>query len=144
MEAVLTASPKGLHLLFEYNEKLDRQPIVPSLIYDNSALVRDNLFIVLGSLLCNWNPRDRYQYGERILPIILSGTLDDLPSVQTACISSLSRVGKSCTQDLFDADIIKEIPTDEKEAVTIGKILKPWLQSMLDLLMLIIIFFLRK
>lgn len=124
MEAVLTASSKGLHLLFEYDENLDRQPVLPSLIYDNSALVRDNLFIVIGNLLCNWNPRDRYQYGGQILPIILSGTLDDLPNVQITCISSLSRVGKSCTQDLFDADIIKEIPTDEKQQVTIGKSLK--------------------
>lgn len=132
MEAVLTASPKGLHLLFEYDEKSDRQPVVPSLIYDNSALVRDNLFIVIGNLLCNWNPRDRYQYGERILPIILSGTLDDLPSVQFTCISSLSKVGKSCTQDLFDADIIKEIPTDEKQQVTIGKLLRKIVDLMVD------------
>ncbi|CAO3620547.1 unnamed protein product [Mucor fragilis] len=120
MESVLIASPKGLHLLFEYNEQLDRQPVVPSLIYDNSALVRDNLFIVLGSLLCSWNPRDRYQYGERILPIILSGTLDDLPSVQSTCKASLSNVGRSCTQDLLDADIIKEMPADDKQVITIG------------------------
>lgn len=121
MEAVLTASPKGLHLLFEYNEQLDRQPVVPSLIYDNSALVRENLFIVLGSLLCSWSPRDRYQYGERILPIILSGTLDDLPSVQSTCKASLSNVGKICTQDLLDADIIKEMPADDKQVITTGK-----------------------
>ncbi|KAL9550267.1 hypothetical protein PS6_005649 [Mucor atramentarius] len=120
MEAVLTASPKGLHLLFEYNEQLDRQPVVPSLIYDNSALVRDNLFIVLGSLLCSWSPRDRYQYGERILPIILSGTLDDLPSVQSTCKASLSNVGRICTQDLLDADIIKEMPADDKQVITTG------------------------
>ncbi|KAK4519466.1 uncharacterized protein ATC70_009702 [Mucor velutinosus] len=120
MEAVLTASPKGLHLLFEYNEQLDRQPVIPSLIYDNSALVRDNLFIVLGSLLCSWNPRDRYQYGERILPIILSGTLDDLPSVRSTCKASLSDVGRSCTQDLLDADIIKEIPADDKQVIATG------------------------
>ncbi|CEP07461.1 hypothetical protein [Parasitella parasitica] len=122
MEAVLIASPKGLHLLFEHDEKFDKQPIIPALIYDNSALVRDNLFFVLGHLLCSWGPRDRYQYGKHFLPIILSGSLDDLPSIQTTCISSLSQVGKSCTQDLFDADIIKKIPADEQQAVNIGKI----------------------
>ncbi|KAI8638796.1 hypothetical protein BD408DRAFT_11120 [Parasitella parasitica] len=120
MEAVLIASPKGLRLLFEHDEKLDRQPIVPTLIYDNSALVRDTLFLVLGRLLCSWSPRDRYQYGEQILPIILSGTLDDLPSVQYTCASSISEVGKSCAQDLSDADIIKEVPADEQQAINIG------------------------
>ncbi|KAI7906992.1 armadillo-type protein [Cokeromyces recurvatus] len=114
MEAVLMASPKGLHSLFEYNEKLDKQPIIPGLIYDTSAFVRDNLFTVLGNLLCQWPPRERYQYGEMILPIILSGTFDELPTVQTTCQTSLSKVAKSCTQDLYDAGILQEIPTDEK------------------------------
>ncbi|KAI9486569.1 MAG: hypothetical protein EXX96DRAFT_462907, partial [Benjaminiella poitrasii] len=115
------ASPRGLHSLFEYNEKLDKQPIIPGLIYDTSALVRDNLFTVLGNLLCQWPPRERYQYGEMLLPIILSGTLDELPSVQVTCQSSLSKVGKSCTQDLYDAEILQEMPTDEKLVETIGK-----------------------
>lgn len=119
MESVLIASPKGLHLLFE--ETLERQPIVPALIYDPSALVRDHLFSVLGKLLCHWSPRDRYQYGERILPIILSGTFDELPSVQVTCKSSLSQVGQSCTRDLFEADIIHDLPTDDKLSETIGK-----------------------
>ncbi|KAI8075418.1 uncharacterized protein B0P05DRAFT_151970 [Gilbertella persicaria] len=120
MKAVLMASPKGLHLLFEYDQVLDRQPIVPGLIYDTSALVRDHLFIVLGKLLCEWNPRDRYQYGELVLPIILSGTLDDLPSVQITCKSSMSKVGLSCTQDLVGAGILDTFPADEKEAEIIG------------------------
>lgn len=118
MEAVLVASPKGLHLLFE--ESPERQPIVPALVYDTSPLVRDHLFSSLGKLLCNWNPRDRYQYGERILPIILQGTFDELPSVQVTCKSSLSQVGQSCARDLFEADIIHEMPTDPTLSETIG------------------------
>jgi hypothetical protein len=121
MDAVLMASPKGLHLLFEYEEKLDRQPIVPTLVYDTSAFVRDNLFTVLANLLCSWSPRYRYQYGEKILPVILAGTFDELPSVQSTCLSSLTKVGSSCTRDLFDAGIIHEIPTDTKETEVIGK-----------------------
>lgn len=121
MEAVLVASPKGLHLLFEEGE---RQPIVPGLVHDSSPLVRDHLFSVLGKLLCDWAPRDRYQYGERILPIILSGTFDELPSVQVTCKSSISQVGLSCTRDLFEADIIHELPTDDKLSEIIGNIKK--------------------
>ncbi|KAI8078440.1 hypothetical protein BDF21DRAFT_341136 [Thamnidium elegans] len=121
MEAVLLASAKGLHLLFEYEQVFDRQPIVPALIYDHSPLVRDHLFKALANLLCQWTPRDRYQYGERILPIILSGLFDELPSVQVTCKFSLNQVGQSCTRDLFEADIIHEIPTDDKVSETIGK-----------------------
>lgn len=113
------ASPKGLHLLFEFEETLNRQPIIPALVYDASALVRDTLFTVLGKLLCQWSPRERYQYGDRLLPIILAGTFDELPSIQTTCKSSLSRVGQSCTTDLLEADIIQTIPDD---AETTGKI----------------------
>ncbi|CAO3621574.1 unnamed protein product [Mucor hiemalis] len=111
-ESVLMASPKGLHLLFEFEETLNRQPIIPALVYDASALVRDTLFTVLGKLLCQWSPRERYQYGDRLLPIILAGTFDELPSIQTTCKSSLSRVGQSCTTDLLEADIIQTIPDD--------------------------------
>lgn len=118
MEGVLLASPKGLHLLFE--ESSERQPIVPALVYDASPLVRDHLFLSLGKLLCDWSPRDRYQYGERILPIILQGTFDELPSVQVTCKSSLSGVGQSCARDLFEADIIHEMPTDQALSETIG------------------------
>ncbi|KAI9267299.1 hypothetical protein EDC94DRAFT_515524 [Helicostylum pulchrum] len=124
VEAVLLASAKGMHLLFEYEQVLDRQPIVPALIYDHSPLVRDHLFKALANLLCQWDPRDRYQYGERILPIILSGLFDELPSVQVTCKSSLNQVAQSCTRDLFEADIIHEVPTDDKLSETIGKILK--------------------
>ena len=56
MQSVLIATAKGLHLLFEYEATLDRQPIVPALMYDASALVRDTLFSVLGKLLCDWSP----------------------------------------------------------------------------------------
>lgn len=121
VEAVLLASAKGLHLLFEYEQVFDRQPVVPALIYDHSPLVRDHLFKALAGLLCQWAPRDRYQYGERVLPIILSGLFDELPSVQVTCKSSLSQVGQSCTRDLFEADIIHEIPTDDTVSETIGK-----------------------
>lgn len=121
MDAVLIASPKGLHLLFEYEEKMDRQPIVPTLIYDASAFVRDSLFTTLGKLLCSWSPRHRYQYGEKIVPIILAGTFDELPSVQSTCLSSLTKVGSSCTRDMFDAGLIQAIPTDTKEAEIMGK-----------------------
>lgn len=139
IEAVLLASPKGLHLLFEYEQVFDRQPIVPALIYDHSPLVRDHLFKVLGNLLCHWAPRDRYQYGERILPIILSGTFDELPSVQVTCKSSLNLVGQSCTRDLFEADILHEMPTDDKLSETIGRKIKFIKKS----LILLLIFFFR-
>ena len=66
-------------------------------------------------------PRDRYQYGDRILPIILSGTFDELPSIQLTCKTSLNKVGHGCTQDLLQAGIISSIPTDDKEAETMGK-----------------------
>ncbi|KAI9362679.1 hypothetical protein BD770DRAFT_315954 [Pilaira anomala] len=120
MISVLLASPKGLHLLFEH--VLEREPVVPALIYDHSPLVRDHLFKGLGKLLCDWEPRDRYQYGERILPIILCGVFDELPSVQVTCKSSLNQVGQSCTRDLFEADIIQEIPSDTKVSETIGNL----------------------
>jgi hypothetical protein len=119
MESVLMVSPKGLHVLFHDTE--EREAIVPALIYDSSALVRDNLFTILGKLLCNWSPRDRYQYGEKLLPIILSGTLDELPSIQSTCKECLKSVGGNCTRDLFEADIIHELPTDERVLETTGK-----------------------
>lgn len=119
MEQVLIVSPKGLDLLYE--EQGERQAIVPTLIYDSSPFVRDNLFTSLGKLLCNWSPRDRYQYGEKILPIILSGTLDELPSIQSTCQQCLNQVGQSCTRDLVEADIIHELPTDDKVSEAIGK-----------------------
>ncbi|KAI8377335.1 hypothetical protein BD560DRAFT_54516 [Blakeslea trispora] len=122
LDAVLVASPKGLHLLFEYDSVLDRQPIIPSLVYDTSALVLDNLFSMLGKLLCEWDPRSRYQYGELILPVILSGTLNELPTVQATCKASLFKVGLSCTGDLVDAGVLDVFPTDEKEAEKIGKL----------------------
>ncbi|KAI8978397.1 hypothetical protein BDB01DRAFT_726215 [Pilobolus umbonatus] len=115
------ASPKGLHVLFEYDEELDRQPVVPALVYDTSALVRDQLFIGLGNLLCHWPAYARYQYGDRILPIILAGTFDELPSVQETCKTSLFKVASSCTQDLLDAGIITTIPEDNQEKEKTGK-----------------------
>lgn len=119
-ESVLMASPKGLHRLFEFEETMNRQPIIPSLVYDPSALVRDTLFTVLGRLLCQWLPRERYQYGDRLLPIILSGTFDELPSIQTTCTSSLQQVGQSCTQDLLEAGIIESMPDNNKDSETMG------------------------
>jgi hypothetical protein len=121
MESVLMASPKGLYILFEFDDILARQPLVAALIYDTSALVRDTLFTVLGKLLCGWSPRDRYQYGDRLLPIILSGTLDELPSIQTTCQSSLNLVGISCTRDLLEADILPSMPEQEAQSIKIGK-----------------------
>lgn len=120
MEGVLQTSPKGLYLLFEDDEKSGRQALVPGLIYDPSAFVRDNLFIVLSNLLCNWSPRYRYQYGGKIFPIILSGKFDDLPSVQATCKSSLVKVSQSCVQDLLDAEIIQQVPNDDHEAELLG------------------------
>ncbi|OBZ84032.1 hypothetical protein A0J61_07924 [Choanephora cucurbitarum] len=75
---------------------------------------------MLGKLLCEWDPRSRYQYGELILPVILSGTLNELPTVQTTCKNSLSKVGLSCTQDLVGAGVLDAFPADEKEAEKIG------------------------
>ncbi|KAI8375074.1 hypothetical protein EDC96DRAFT_344673 [Choanephora cucurbitarum] len=114
------ASPKGLHILFEYEPVLDRQPIIPNLVYDTSVLVLDSLFSMLGKLLCEWDPRSRYQYGELILPVILSGTLNELSTVQITCKNSLLKVGLSCTQDLVDAGVLDAFPADEKETEKIG------------------------
>ncbi|EIE92231.1 hypothetical protein RO3G_17038 [Rhizopus delemar RA 99-880] len=113
------ASAKGLPLLFESDES--HQGIVPALIYDASPLVRQQLFTSLGYLLCQWNPRDRYQYGERILPIILSGVFDELPAVQSTCDSTLTEVANSCVHDLYEAQILESIPEDEKEKKNLGR-----------------------
>lgn len=109
-----------MYLLFEFDNKLGREPLIPGLIYDPSALVRDTLFMVLSNLLCDWPPRFRYQYGGKLLPVILSGKFDELPSVQTTCKSSLMKVSKSCVQDLMEADIIKEVPENEEEIELLG------------------------
>ncbi|KAG0793123.1 hypothetical protein G6F16_005265 [Rhizopus arrhizus] len=117
-QSVLMASAKGLPLLFESDEA--HQGVVPALIYDTSPLVRQQLFTSLGHLLCQWSPRDRYQYGERILPIILSGVFDELPAVQSTCDSTLTEVADSCVHDLYEAQILESIPEDEKEKKNLG------------------------
>ncbi|KAI8969048.1 hypothetical protein BDF20DRAFT_827525 [Mycotypha africana] len=124
------ASPKGLYLLFEYDEKMDRQPVIPGLVFDASATVRYNLYTALSTLLCNWPPQERYQYGDRILPVILSGTLDELPDVQSTCRASLSKIGKSCYQDLVQAEIIDDSPVNEKDTETKG-----WLKKKKNLML---------
>ncbi|KAI8880561.1 hypothetical protein K501DRAFT_224544 [Backusella circina FSU 941] len=120
VEAVALASPKGLHLLFEYDESHDRQAIIPSLVFDTSALVRDHLFKMMGRLMCQWEPRERYQNGDRVLPILFSGVFDELPSVQSTCRDSLDYVGSICAQDLYEAGVISHIPSNQQEKETLG------------------------
>ncbi|KAG1469096.1 hypothetical protein G6F56_003456 [Rhizopus delemar] len=117
-ESVLLASAKGLNLLFEFSET--QAPVVPGLVYDTSALVRQQLFTTLGHLLCQWSPRDRYQYGERILPIVLSGVFDELPDVQMTCESTLVKVAHSCVYDLYESRILEKIPENELERKELG------------------------
>jgi hypothetical protein len=121
MEGVLTASPKGLFLLFEYDKITARLPVIPTMVFDSSAFVRDNLFKVLGKLLWSWSPRARYQYAGDLLPVILAGIFDELPSIQETCNTSLSQVGQSCTRDLLEAKIIDDIPEDPEASKTLGK-----------------------
>ncbi|KAI9263754.1 hypothetical protein BY458DRAFT_421109, partial [Sporodiniella umbellata] len=113
------ASAKGISLLFEPSEF--QAPIIPVLVYDTSALVRQQLFITLGHLICQWSPRDRYQYSERILPIILCGVFDELPDVQATCNLALTDVACSCTQDLYESQVLEKIPEEETEAKELGK-----------------------
>jgi hypothetical protein len=120
VEAVALASPKGLYLLFEYDEGNDRQAIIPSLVFDSSALVRDHLFKMIGNLVCKWEPRERYQNGDKILPILFSGVFDELPSVQSTCRESLNHVGGICAQDLHDAGLIAEIPSIQEKKEALG------------------------
>ncbi|KAG0176053.1 HEAT repeat-containing protein 2 [Apophysomyces sp. BC1034] len=114
VETVLIATSQGTSQLFEYDEDNDRRPMVPSLVYDTSAAVRSALMSAMGHVLTAWAPRDRYTYADRILPVLLAGTVDEF--LADTANEILDRVDTVCIQDLVDCGILDEAKDQEKNA----------------------------
>lgn len=100
MHQVLLCSSQGIAPLSD---------VLKNLVQDHSASVRTTLYTSIGDLLFQWTPVDRYSCAGRVLPVLFTGTADELDPIRYICRGKLDRLGVTCSQDLVDAGVLDQV-----------------------------------